>query len=56
MPHDDEDAEWNDSHRAFLQTFMARSTLTFEEVKPILSAISTVYGTRPSSSGTFRQY
>lgn len=44
MPRDDEDVEWNDSHRAFLQAFMARAVLTFEEAKPILSAISTVHG------------
>ena len=44
MPRDDEEVEWNDSHRAFLQAFMARAVLTFEEAKPILSAISTVHG------------
>ncbi|KKK20564.1 hypothetical protein ARAM_005014 [Aspergillus rambellii] len=33
---------YNDSNRAFLQAFMARSTLTFEESKPILAAILSV--------------
>lgn len=30
---------YNDSHRAFLQAFMSRGTLTFEESKPIIAAI-----------------
>ncbi|KAJ5961170.1 Zinc finger RING-type [Penicillium vulpinum] len=34
--------EYNDSNRAFLQAFMARSTMTFEEAQPILAAILTV--------------
>ncbi|KAL8829240.1 MAG: hypothetical protein Q9170_006261 [Blastenia crenularia] len=41
MPENDE--QWNDGHRAFLQAFMARSTLTFEEAKPLLAAILTAY-------------
>lgn len=43
MPENDE--QWNDGHRAFLQAFMARSTLTLEEAKPLLAAIQTAYGT-----------
>ena len=35
--------EYDDSNRAFLQAFLARSTLTFETAKPILSAIYTVH-------------
>lgn len=38
--------EYNDSNRAFLQAFMARSSMTFEEAQPILAAILTVSGTR----------
>ena len=34
VPHD-----YSDGHRAFLQTFMARGTMTFEEAKPLLAAI-----------------
>jgi hypothetical protein len=40
-----EDA-YNDSNRAFLQAFMARSTMTFEEAKPILAAIFSAHGTQ----------
>ncbi|KAL8938980.1 MAG: hypothetical protein Q9216_003606 [Gyalolechia sp. 2 TL-2023] len=49
MPENDE--QWNDGHRAFLQAFMARSTLKLEEAKPLLAAILTAYGTIPA-----RQY
>ncbi|MDI1486105.1 MAG: hypothetical protein OHK93_004295 [Ramalina farinacea] len=31
--------DYNNSHRAFLQAFIARSTLTFDQAKPILAAI-----------------
>ncbi|KAI4146517.1 MAG: hypothetical protein L6R39_003436 [Caloplaca ligustica] len=41
MPEDDE--QWNDGHRAFLQAFMARSTLTLDEAKPLLAAVLTAY-------------
>lgn len=37
--------EYNDSNRAFLQAFMARSSMTFEDAQPILAAILTVSGT-----------
>jgi hypothetical protein len=37
--------EYNNSNRAFLQAFMARSSMTFEEAQPILAAILTVSGT-----------
>ncbi|OKL62105.1 hypothetical protein UA08_02146 [Talaromyces atroroseus] len=32
---------YNDSNRAFLQAFMARSTMTFEDARPVLAAIFT---------------
>ncbi|KAL8805364.1 MAG: hypothetical protein Q9200_005457 [Gallowayella weberi] len=41
MSEDDE--QWNDSNRAFVQAFMARSTLTLEEARPLLAAIHTAY-------------
>ena len=36
---DVEDDAYDNRHRAFLQAFIARSTLTFEEAKPVLAAI-----------------
>jgi len=39
----DEDG-YNDSNRAFLQAFMARSTMTFEDAKPVLAAIFSAHG------------
>ena len=47
MPGDDDD-QYNDSNRAFLQAFIARSVLTYEHSKPILAAIFTAHG-RPSN-------
>ncbi len=45
MPDDEEEeAQYNDTNRAFLQAFLARSTLTFEQAKPILAAIFTAHG------------
>lgn len=44
---DEEDA-YNNSHRAFLQAFLARSVLTFDEIKPILAAILSVHDRRPT--------
>lgn len=38
------DDGYNHSHRAFLQAFMSRSTMTLEEAKPVLAAIFTVSG------------
>jgi hypothetical protein len=35
---------YNNSHRAFIQAFMAHSTLTFSEAKPILAAVMTAQG------------
>ena len=43
MSEEDEQQN-NNSNRAFLQVFLARSTLTYEEVKPVLAAILTVHG------------
>ena len=39
------DDAYNDSNRAFLQAFIARSTLTLDEAKPVLAAILTAHGT-----------
>lgn len=39
-----EGSSYNDSNRAFLQAFLARSSLTFEEARPILAAIFTTHG------------
>ncbi|KAJ9659873.1 hypothetical protein H2201_007131 [Coniosporium apollinis] len=39
---------YNNSHRAFLQAFLARSVLTFEEAQPILAAILTAHEGRPT--------
>lgn len=41
---EEEEAQYNNTNRAFLQAFLARSTLTFEEAKPILAAIFTAHG------------
>ena len=40
-----DDSSYNNSNRAFLQAFIARAVLTFDEAKPILAAILTVHGT-----------
>jgi hypothetical protein len=36
---------YNNGHRAFLQSFFARPTLTFAEAKPILAKILSIQGT-----------
>ena len=41
---DDADSQYNNSNRAFLQAFIARTTLTFEEAKPLFAAIFTAHG------------
>ncbi|MCJ1459008.1 hypothetical protein MMC28_009385 [Mycoblastus sanguinarius] len=41
-----DDTQYNNSNRAFLQAFIARSILTFEEAKPILAAIFTAHEKR----------
>ena len=41
---DDADGQYNYSNRAFIQAFIAHSTLTFEQAKPILAAIFTAHG------------
>jgi hypothetical protein len=43
MPETD-DTGYNDSNRAFLQAFMARSSMTFDEARPVLAAIFSVQG------------
>ena len=42
----DADPGYNDSHRAFLQAFMARGSMTFEAAKPVLAAICSVHGNK----------
>ena len=39
-----EEAGYNNSHRAFLQAFLARPVMTVDEVKPVLAAVMTAYG------------
>ncbi|KAK2734698.1 hypothetical protein FQN57_001468 [Myotisia sp. PD_48] len=36
------DEGYGDNHRAFLQAFMARGTMTFEDAQPVLAAIDSV--------------
>ncbi|RAH78592.1 DNA repair protein Nse1 [Aspergillus japonicus CBS 114.51] len=40
---------YNDTNRAFLQAFMGRSTMTFEEAKPVLAAIFSAHEKQPVS-------
>ncbi len=47
---EDNDPQYNNSNRAFLQAFIARSTLTYEEAKPILAAILTAHGNHPAQT------
>jgi hypothetical protein len=39
------DQVYNNSHRAFLQSFLSRATLTFEQARPIVAAIEKAQGT-----------
>lgn len=41
---------YNDTNRAFLQAFMGRSTMTFEEAKPVLAAIFSAHGIYSAST------
>ena len=50
------DPQYNNANRAFLQAFIARSTLTFEEAKPILAAILTAHGTADSPAALLRVF
>ena len=42
---DEENTGYDNTHRAFLQSFVARSTFTFEEAKPVLAVIFGARGT-----------
>ncbi|EAW12229.1 non-structural maintenance of chromosomes element 1 family protein [Aspergillus clavatus NRRL 1] len=42
--------DYSDSNRAFLQAFMARSTMTFAEAKPVLAAIFSAHEGQPVSA------
>ncbi|PWY96700.1 hypothetical protein BO94DRAFT_619787 [Aspergillus sclerotioniger CBS 115572] len=44
--------DYDDSNRAFLQAFMARSTLTFSEAKPILATIYSIKNNEPTPPET----
>lgn len=41
---DVDNMHWNNSNRAFLQAFIARNPLTYEQAKPILAAIASAHG------------
>ncbi|KAF2425320.1 hypothetical protein EJ08DRAFT_401337 [Tothia fuscella] len=45
---EDAPGHYNNSHCAFLQAVLARSTITFEEAKPVLAAIMTAQENRPT--------
>ncbi len=47
---------YGDTHRAFLQAFMSRGTLTMEEAKPILAAIFSVDGELIPMASFFRHH
>lgn len=47
------EGDYDDSNRAFLQAFMARSTMTFAEARPVLAAIFSVHGILLSGSSHF---
>lgn len=46
-----DDGSWNDTHRAFLQAFIARGTITFEESRPVLARIQSAYERRNIQPG-----
>jgi len=41
----DDEQVYNNTHRAFLQSFLSRATLTFEQARPIVAAIEKAQGT-----------
>lgn len=47
--------DYNDSNRAFLQAFMGRSSMTFEEAQPVLAAIFAAKGVYSSLMSDFDQ-
>ena len=53
---DDSNPQYNNVNRAFLQAFISRGTLTFEEAKPIIAAISTVHGKKHHSTATLKRF
>ena len=50
MPHSTPDASYTDANRAFLQAFLARSSLTLETAKPILAAVQSYQDGRQVSA------
>ncbi|WPH02784.1 DNA repair protein Nse1 [Acrodontium crateriforme] len=56
MSNDGFDGSYNNTHRAFLQSLLARQTITFEDAKPILAAIYTAAEPdRPTLDGDISQ-
>ncbi|KAI1482391.1 Nse1 non-SMC component of SMC5-6 complex-domain-containing protein [Daldinia eschscholtzii] len=51
MEDDDISHPYDNSHRAFLQAFMARGTMTFNQARPILAAIFTAHDQDEYRSG-----
>jgi len=49
---DEQSPDYDNTHRAFLQVFLAKGTLTFEEAKPILANILTANGKTPLDLNT----
>ncbi|KAJ5152772.1 uncharacterized protein N7482_009250 [Penicillium canariense] len=47
--------EYNDLNRAFLQAFMARSAMTFEEAQPVLAALFSAHESRSVDSEDITQ-
>ena len=47
-----EESQYNNSNRAFLQAFIARNPLTFEDAQPILASIFSAHGKYMSKKGS----
>lgn len=54
MSFNDDSDDYNDTHRAFLQCFLSRSTLTFTEAQPILADLKTTYEDRATLPNDIR--
>lgn len=50
-----DETQYNDTNRAFLQAFLARGTLTFEEAQPILAAIFSIQDDKEVSPADITQ-
>ncbi|EKD21453.1 RING-like domain-containing protein [Drepanopeziza brunnea f. sp. 'multigermtubi' MB_m1] len=49
------DLGYDDGNRAFLQSFMARGTMTLKQAKPMLAAIFTIQGDEPTDADSVTQ-